>query len=539
VTRDVVVVGGGHNGLVAAAYLARAGLDVLVLERRDVLGGAAVTEELWPGYRVSTAAYLISLLQEKVVRDLDLPRHGYQVLPKDPPYFSPRLDGQHFFMWRDLAKTCEEIARLSPRDAERYPAYEEMLDRVSEFVEPLLLEPPPALPADGPEALADWARFIGRIQGLPRQTLAEVMRVFTASVADLLDDWFESEALKSALATDGVIGAAAGPRTPGTAYVLLHHQMGRAAGARGLWGFARGGTGAVSLAIAGAAREAGAEIRTGAAVVRVLVRDGRAIGVVLTGGEEIRARIVVSNADPKRTFLRLVGREQLPDGLGGEVDAWKIEGVSFKLNLALGELPSWKALPGTALGPQHKGTMHVAPSIDYIERAWDDAKYGRTSAEPMIEVGIPTAYDPSLAPPGKQIVSLFVQYAPYRLAEGCWETERQRFTDRVIRTLGEYAPNLPGAIEHSIALAPPDLEERFGLTGGHIFHGELSPRLFGRPLVGWSRYATPIEGLYLCGSGTHPGGGVMGASGHNAAGAVLKQLQAQEIASPALQSHHA
>jgi phytoene dehydrogenase-like protein len=534
-TRDVVVIGGGHNGLVAAAYLAKAGLDVLVLERREVLGGAAVTEELWPGYRVSTAAYLISLLQTQVVRELDLRRHGYEVLPKDPPYFSPRLDGQHFFMWRDMGKTVEELARLSRRDAERYPAYEEMLDRVSAFVEPLLLEPPPELPATDPEAVADWARFMGRVNDLPRQTLAEVMRVFTASVADLLDDWFESEALKAALATDGVIGAAAGPRTPGTAYVLLHHQMGRAAGSRGLWGFARGGTGAVSQAIAAAAREAGAEIRTGAVVERVLVRDGKARGVVLAGGEEIGARIVVSNADPKRTFLGLVGREHLPDDLEAEVDAWKIAGVSFKLNLALGELPSWKALPGTALGPQHKGTMHVAPSIDYIERAWDDAKYGRTSAEPMIEVGIPTAYDPSLAPEGKQIVSLFVQYAPYHLAEGSWETERQRFADRVIATLGEYAPNLPGAIEHQLALAPPDLEARFGLTGGHIFHGELSPGqlFFGRPLVGWSRYATPIDGLYLCGSGTHPGGGVMGASGHNAANVVLRQLQAQGVASPA------
>jgi phytoene dehydrogenase-like protein len=536
VTRDVAVVGGGHNGLVAAAYLAKAGLDVLVLERRDVLGGAAVTEALWPGYRVSTAAYLISLLQEKVVRDLDLPRHGYEILPKDPPYFSPRLDGQHFFMWRDLAKTRDELARLSQNDAERYPAYEEMLDRVSDFVQPLLLEPPPSLARGDPEAVVDWARFMGRVQGLPRQTLSEVMRVFTASVADLLDDWFESDALKAALATDGVIGAAAGPRTPGTAYVLLHHQMGRVAGSRGLWGFARGGTGAVSQAIASAAREAGAEIRTGAVVERVLLQDSRAAGVVLADGEEIAARIVVSNADPKRTFLGLVGREHLSDDLGAEVDAWKIEGVSFKLNLALGELPSWKALPGTALGPQHRGTMHVAPSIDYIERAWDDAKYGRTSAEPMIEVGIPTAYDPSLAPEGKQIVSLFVQYAPYRLADGrSWETERQVFADRVIRTLGEYAPNLPGAIEHQLALAPPDLEDRFGLTGGHIFHGELSPGqlFFGRPLVGWSRYATPIEGLYLCGSGTHPGGGVMGASGHNAAGAVLKQLAAQGIASPA------
>ncbi|MGE3268980.1 MAG: phytoene desaturase family protein, partial [Chloroflexota bacterium] len=314
-TRDAVIIGGGHNGLVAAAYLAKAGLDVLVLERRDVLGGAAVTEELWPGYRVSTAAYLVSLLQEKVVQDLQLARHGYEILPKDPPYFSPRLDGQHFFMWRDMAKTCQELARLSPRDAERYPAYEEMLDRVTEFVEPLLLAPPPGLPIDDPEAVADWAAFMGRLHGLPRKHLAEVIRVFTASVSDFLDDWFESDALKAALATDGVIGAAAGPRTPGTAYVLLHHMMGRAAGSRGLWGFARGGTGAVSRAIASAAQEAGTEIRTGVTVERVLVEQGRAVGVVLAGGDEIRARVVVSNADPKRTFLGLVGRDHLPSDL--------------------------------------------------------------------------------------------------------------------------------------------------------------------------------------------------------------------------------
>lgn len=521
------MVGGGHNGLVAAAYLARAGLDVLVLERRDVLGGAAVTEELWPGYRVSTAAYLVSLLQNRIVRDLDLRRHGYEILPKDPPYFSPRLDGQHFFIWRDLARTCEEIARLSRRDAERYPEYEAMLDRVTAFVEPLLLEAPPGLPATEPEALADWARFLGRVHALPRRELAEVVRVFTASVADLLDHWFESDALKAALATDGVIGAAAGPRTPGTAYVLLHHQMGRAAGARGLWGFVRGGTGAVSLAIASAAREAGAEIRAGAAVDRILVTDGRARGVALAGGEEVPARLVVSNADPKRTLLGLVGRAQLPPDLAAEVDAWRTDGAAFKLNLAVGELPSWRALPGTALGPQHRGTMHVAPSIEYLERAWDDAKYGRPSVAPMIEVGIPTAYDPSLAPPGKHVISLFVQYAPYRLTDSSWDAERECFADRVIATLGEYAPNLPGAIEHRIALAPPDLEARFGLTGGHIFHGELAPgQLFvGRPLVGWARYQTPIDGLFLCGSGTHPGGGVMGAPGHNAAQAVLRHLR--------------
>ena len=520
---DAIIVGGGHNGLVCAAYLARAGLDVLVLERRPVLGGASVTEELFPGYRVSTAAYLLSLLQPKIVDDLELRRFGYHVMPKDPPYFSPRLDGKAFFMWRDMERTLAEIARLSPRDAERYPEYEAMLDRVTAFVEPLLLRAPrePGRRAEDP---LDPIRAAARSAGLPRRELTEVVRIFTQSAAELLDDWFESEPLKAALVTDGVIGANAGPLTPGTAYVLLHHQMGRAAGPRGLWGFVRGGMGAVSLAIAGAAQAAGAEIRTDAPVARVLARNGSAYGVALENGDELHARVVVSNADPKRTFLRLVEPGALPPDFVAEIERYRCEGASFKLNLAVGELPSWVACPGTALGPRHMGTAHVAPSVAYVERAWDDAKYGRPSRDPLIEIGIPTAYDPDLAPPGKHLLSLFVQYAPYRLAEGSWDDERERFADRIVELLGEYAPNLPAAIEHRFALSPVDLEARFGLTGGHIFHGELSlGQLFAnRPLPGWSGYRTPLRNLYLCGSGTHPGGGVMGASGHNAAQTVLR-----------------
>lgn len=521
---DVLIAGGGHNGLVAAAYLARAGRKVLVLERREVLGGCAVTEEIWPGYRVSTAAYLASLLQERIVRDLDLPRFGYRVDAKDPAFFSAFPDGRHFFMWQDRARTLDEIRKFSKHDAEVYPEYEAQLERMSALVESLLLATPPRFPPAGAADLPDYLKLAARVYRLGRKDLAPLFRIFTQSAAEFLDEWFDSEEVKVTLATDGVIGANGGPRSPGTAYILLHHCMGGVGGHRGLWGFVRGGMGAVSQAIATAAKSHGAEIRTGAEVERILVKDGRARGVVLAGGEEIPARAVASNLDPKRTFLRLVDERELDPAFLKAIRHYRCEGTSLKMNLALSGLPEFTAYPG-APGPHHRATMHICPSIDYVERAWDDAKYGRPSERPLLELTVPTIYDPSLAPPGRHIMGVFLQYAPYTLREGNWDALREPYTCRVLDLIAEYAPNIHAIVEHVQTLTPLDLERRFGLTGGNIFHGEMSlDQMFAlRPVPGWGRYATPIKGLYLCGSGAHPGGGVMGAPGYNAARAVLRE----------------
>jgi phytoene dehydrogenase-like protein len=524
---DAIVVGAGHNGLVTAAYLARAGWRVLVLERRSLVGGACVTEELFPGYRVSTAAYLISLMQERVVRDLELRRFGYDVLPKDPAYFAPYADGRHLFMYADQQRTCAALKGFSKKDAERYPAYERFIERMAQFVEPLLLQAPPNLPPRSAADLQALVRLGGNLLRRPPAELGELVRMFSGSAREVLDDWFESDALKLALATDGVIGTNGGPSTPGTAYVLLHHVMGGVGGVRGLWGFLKGGMGALSEALKRSAESHGAEVLTDAEVARIEIHNHRAVGVTLCDGRDYRARVVVSNADPKRTFLRLVDRRELPTEFIGQVEAYRCEGSSFKINVALGELPSYSALPGTTLGPQHRGTTHICTSLDALDHAWDEARFGVPSSEPLLEITIPTAYDPALAPPGKHVMSIFAQYAPYRLRDGTWGAEtREGFVQRVIGLLEQYAPNIRGAIEHVHALSPLDLEQEYALTGGNIFHGDLRlDQLFAlRPVAGWARYATPIEGLYLCGSGTHPGGGVTGAPGHNAAHAILRAV---------------
>jgi len=497
---------------------------VLVLERRPIVGGACVTEEVWPGHHVSTAAYLCGLLQPRIIRDLRLTDLGYEILPKDPSFFSPFPDGRRLFLWQDERRTAEEITAFSVRDAARFPEYEATLARLAAFVEPWLLRTPPDLLARGWQDLLRVGRLAAGALRLPPRTLAAALRMLTQSARDFLDGWFDSPQLKAALATDGVIGARGGPSTPGTAYVLFHHVMGQAAGRRGLWGFVRGGMGAISEALATAARRAGAEIRTNAEVAEIVVHDGRAVGVALAGGEDIAARAIASNADPHRTFLRLVAPEHLAATFRREVAAIHMAGVAMKINLVTDALPDFTAAPGRDPGPQHRATIHIGPTMEYIDRAWADAQRGLPSAEPFCEVTIPTMYDPALAPVGRHLMSIFVQYAPYALAEGSWDEMKERYADRVIDTLAAYAPNVRDIILHRQVISPLDLERDFALTGGDIFHGEMSPdRLFFmRPMPGWARYRTPVAGLYLCGAGTHPGGGVMGAPGYNAAREILR-----------------
>jgi phytoene dehydrogenase-like protein len=522
---DAIIIGGGHNGLVTAGYLARAGLKVIVLERREVIGGACVTEEVWPGYKVSSLAYLCSLMQPRIIKELELSRFGYHIYPKDPSFFTAFPDGRHIFFFQDQSKTLQEIAKFSKRDASYFPQYEHELEQLAVWVESLLLETPPNIINRRLDDLMKLGSLGLRTLRLGDKGIKRLIKIQTQSVRDFLEERFESEHIKTTLATDGVIGANGGPSTPGTAYVLLHHVMGSAAGPRGLWGFVRGGMGGISQALAGAASARGAVIRTNAEVRKIVVRDGRAVGVALADGEEVRARIVISNADPKRTFLGLIDPSDLDEEFRSEVEKIRCQGVSVKINLALDGLPSFTAFPTDGLGLPHKTTMHVCPSMDYIDRAWDDAAQGRPSSSPMLECTIPTAYDDSIAPPGKHIMCIFAQYAPYNLKDAQWDDElKDRFADRCIDALAEYAPNIKEIILHRQIISPLDLEREYGLTGGNIFHGEMSldQLFFMRPIGGWAKYRTPIRNLYLCGSGTHPGGGVMGAPGYNAAREIIK-----------------
>ncbi len=464
-------------------------------------------------------------MQDKVVKDLELERYGYVVDAKDPAFFSPFPDGSYLFMWQDRAKTLAEIAKFSKKDAEVYPKYEDHLEKLAVVAESLLLTTPPQFPPGGIGDYIEYLKLAGRLRGLSKKEMVGLVRIFTQSAAEFLDEWFESEQLKVTLATDGVIGANGGPRSPGTAYILLHHCMGGVNGHRGLWGFVRGGMGSVSNAIADSGRAHGVTIRTQCPVAKITVRHGRARGVTLETGEEIEASIVASNLDPRRTFLKLMDSADLePEFLDG-IRKFRTEGTSLKMNLALNGFPEFKAYPG-APGPQHGATMHICPSVEYIERAWDDAKYGRPSQSPLIEMTMPTMYDKSLAPAGKHIMGIFLQYAPYTLRGTDWDTEREPYSQRILDVIEEYCPRIFDQVvdQSNRTLTPLDLERRFGITGGNIFHGEMSlDQMFVlRPLAGWARYRTPVKGLYLCGSGAHPGGGVMGAPGHNAAREILK-----------------
>jgi phytoene dehydrogenase-like protein len=513
---DAIIIGGGHNGLTCAAYLARAGMDVLVLERRAVLGGAAVTEEPFPGYRISSAAYVVSLMPPRIVRELELDRFGYEVTILDPDYWLPYPDGSSLALWGDATKTAQEIARFSKRDAEAYIAFDRYFARVGRLLRDLLFVIPPNL---GLREMPRWLAVAGRLRHWTRQDIAEVVRLFTVSGADFLDEWFEDERVKGALGTQTILGAWCGPMSPGSAYVLLHHWIGEIEGRPGAWGWVHGGMGALSSSIADAARAAGATIRESAPVRRVVLRGGRATGVELEDGSELRARQVISSAHPITSYLDLVGKEHLSDEVVRAIRRYRTKSGSVKVNLALGELPAPTSWKGAIPGAPHTGIMAIAPSLEYLERAWDDAKYGRTSEHPYVEAVFPTVFEPQLAPEGKHIALCFTQFGPFELREGSWDTEREAYGRKIVRTLEEYCPGIAERVEHMEVLAPPDIEQRYGLLGGNIMQGEMAvDQMFSfRPIPGYGDYRTPIGGFYLCGGGTHPGGGVTGVPGRNCA----------------------
>ncbi len=522
-TYDAIIIGGGHNGLVCACYLARAGRSVLVLERRDVIGGACVTEEPWPGFKVSTAAYVNSLFRPEIARELRLRDYGFELIPRNPSSFTPFLDGRYLMLGADRAGTLREIAKFSARDAQRYPEYEAMLERVAAIVEPTLDEAPPDL-------LHPSLRDIVKLLRLRRNVSSEAFEILTGAARPMLDRWFESEELKGTLATDAIIGAFAAPSMPGTAYVLFHHVMGETNGARGVWSYVRGGMGGLTKALAAAARDLGAEIRTNTEVERILTKDGRARGAAVANGDEFYGKQIASSADCNVTFLKMLDPTELPETFRGALERIDYSSASMKINLALECLPRFTSCHGersrtTAAGPQHRGTIHFCPDQDFIERAYDDAKYGAPSNAPVVELTIPSALDETLAPPGKYVASMFVQYAPYKLKRGPWtKALRDEIADRCFAIVEQYATGFTSSVIHRQILAPPDLEASFKLTGGNIFQGAMSlGQLFAfRPLFGYAGYRTPLRGLFLCGAAAHPGGGVMGAAGRNAARVMLR-----------------
>ncbi len=523
--RDIVIIGAGHNGLVAAFFLARAGFQPLILERRPMVGGAAITEEFHPGFRCSTLAHATGPLLPPVARALRLGRHGLEMIEPEAVLFAPAGDGRALVLRRDTARSAEAIAKFSRKDGENYVAFAAALARMGTFLARLLTLTPPEI--DKPTLADLWklARLAKGFRGLGKKDMLRLLRWGPMAVADFVAEWFETELLRAAVAARGIFGTAMGPWSPGTTAVLLlraaadSHPAGRTI-------FPRGGMGALTQAMAAAARAAGAEIRTGAEVAQIAVKSGAVAGIVLASGEEIPAKAVVSNADPKRTFLRLVDPIHLEPDFLVKMQHYRCPGTAAKINLALDRLPGFPALHDgdpNALA----GRIHIGPETDYLERAFDDWKYGNFSRQPYLDVAIPSLSDPSLAPPGKQVMSVYMQYAPFELREGDWAHRREELADRAIETLAAYAPDLPNLIVARQIVTPQELEQIYSLTGGHIFHGELSLDQFfaARPLLGWARYRTPIRGLYLCGSGTHPGNGVTGASGYNAAREIRKDLR--------------
>src|SRR6202046_3475906 len=529
---DAIVVGGGHNGLVAAAYLARTGAKTLVLEARGTTGGAATTEAPWPDapeFKVTRLAYWMSLLPPTILNDLKLEEHGYKIFPMGPYYQAFPEGGSLTLYEEDSQRAYDEIAKWSKKDADAYPKWNAWLGGLADVLGPLLLTVPPNLGSRKPRDLAGTLRLAWRHRGLSVRTIADVTRLMTMSIADLLDDWFESPQVKGALAVNGVIGTWAGPYEPGTAYVMAHHSIGDVGdGHLGNWGFQEGGMGAVSAAIERAARSHGAEIRTGARVARVMFEGGRAAGGVLDNGDEIRARVVVSTLHPRTAFLDHVGENNLPADFVRDIQHWKTRSGVVKINLALGELPDFTADPGSNLQEHHTGSVEMAPTMEYIERAFQDAREGRPAARPFSDGVIPTAFDKTLSPEGTHIMSLFTQWVPDTWNEEPHTAELEAYADRMIDCYNEVAPNFKASILHRDIVGPYEMEHEYGLIGGNIFHGELSlEQLFHmRPAPGYADYRTPVDGLYYGSSATHAGGGVCGIPGWQAARAAIADKKA-------------
>ncbi|KAJ8621122.1 hypothetical protein MRB53_029651 [Persea americana] len=540
---DAVVVGGGHNGLTAAAYLARSGLSVAVLERRHVIGGAAVTEELVPGFRFSRCSYVQSLLRPSIIKELELGRHGLKLLKRNPSSFTPCLDGRYLLLGPDAAFNHAEISKFSKKDAEAYPRYEKQLQTFCNFMDSILDSPTPEIRHDV-ESLTDrlkdklqksvfWSHRLQQALSLGQKDIVDFMELLVSPASKVLNNWFEGDVLKATLATDAVIGSTASVHTPGSGYVLLHHVMGETDGDRGIWSYVEGGMGSVSSAISNAAREAGAHIITNAEVAQLMVDDEGAVnGVMLADGTQVQSSVVLSNATPYRTFMELLPQNAIPEDFLCSIKNLDYSSATTKINIAVDRLPQFKCCktPLLEAGPEHVGTIHIgAESMEEIDLACRDAWNGLPSKQPLIEMTIPSVLDTTISPPGKHVINLFVQYTPYKLLEGSWEdpTLREAFAQRCFSLIDEYASGFSSSIIDYDMLTPPDLEKEFGLTGGNIFHGAmgLDSLFLMRPVKGWSDYRTPLQGLYLCGSGTHPGGGVMGAPGQNAAHVVLQDMK--------------
>ncbi len=528
---DVVIAGGGHNGLVAAAYLAAAGLKVTVIERRTSVGGAAATEEFHPGFRNSVAAYAVSLLHPTIIRDLDLARHGLRIVERPLSNFLPLPDGR--YLKASPGRTKAEVAKFSAADAERLDAYETRLGRMADVLRAIALETPPNLAtgrglARALRALFDAGRAANRLRPLGMDGQRDLVGIFARSAGDFLDAWFESDPIKAILGFDGIVGTYASPYAAGTGYVLLHHCFGETNGRKGVWGHAMGGMGSITQAMAKACALRGVDIRTNSAVAEILVANGRAAGVVTDRGEKIEARAVVSNLHPKLTFEKLLDPAALPEDFRGRIKAWRSASGVFRMNLALGELPSFSCLPGRDAAEHHGAGIVIAPSLAYMERAFMDARRSGWSKDPIIEMLIPSVLDDSLAPPGRHVASLFCQYVAPQLPDGLsWDEARDAVADLMIETVEAHAPGFKASVIARKILSPLDLERDFGLVGGDIFHGCLSlDQLYSaRPTLGHADYRSPVPGLYMCGASTHPGGGVSGLPGHNAAHEIVKDFR--------------